>query len=101
MKVSFWVSCHVSFDLLGPTAGINVLGALWMAKQLGPGKIIQLGMTSGHTIVTILCDGGRNYLSKAFSEEWLKEKGVTVERDEPQSFLDAFDLSKLKVTLPK
>lgn len=42
----------------GPSSGFNVAGAVWMAKALGP----------GHTIVTVLCDPGNNYISKLFSE---------------------------------
>jgi len=51
--------------LLGSTAGINVAAAAALAKQLGP----------GHTIVTILCDGGAKYQSRLFNKEWIKERG--------------------------
>jgi len=51
---------------MGGSVGINVGAALALAKQLGP----------GHTIVTILCDGGSRYQSKLFNREWLKEKGL-------------------------
>ena len=51
--------------LLGSTAGINVAAAVMLAKQLGP----------GHTIATILCDGGAKYQSRLFNREWIKEKG--------------------------
>ena len=51
--------------LLGSTAGINVAAAAALAKQLGP----------GHTIVTILCDGGAKYQSRLFNEDWIKERG--------------------------
>jgi cysteine synthase A len=51
--------------LLGSTAGINVAAAVTLAKQLGP----------GHTIVTILCDGGAKYQSKLFNKAWLTERG--------------------------
>jgi cysteine synthase A len=53
--------------LLGSTAGINVAGAVRLAKQLGP----------GHTIVTILCDGGAKYQSRLFNQAWIAEKGFT------------------------
>ena len=53
--------------LLGSTAGINVAGALRVARKLGP----------GHTIVTILCDGGAKYQSRLFNPEWIAEKGFT------------------------
>jgi len=53
--------------LLGSTAGINVAGAVKVARQLGP----------GHTIVTILCDGGSKYQSRLFNPEWVAQKGFT------------------------
>src|SRR5450755_2331156 len=52
--------------LLGSTAGLNVAGALRIAKQLGP----------GHTIVTILCDGGAKYTSRLYNRAWLTERGL-------------------------
>src|ERR1700690_2457654 len=51
--------------LLGSTAGINVAAAVRVAKQLGP----------GHTIATILCDGGAKYQSRLFNKAWVQEKG--------------------------
>lgn len=63
----------VVFDLLeheglclGGSSGINVAGAVRMAKEMGPGK----------TIVTILCDYGSRYQSKLFNPEFLQEKGL-------------------------
>ena len=53
--------------LLGSTAGINVAGAVRLAKRMGP----------GHTIVTILCDGGAKYQSRLFNPAWIAEKGFT------------------------
>ena len=53
---------------LGGSSGINVAGAIKMAKELGP----------GHTIVTILCDYGTRYQSKLFNPEFLKDKGLPV-----------------------
>ena len=65
------------FDLLefeglvmGGSTGINVAGAIRMAKDLGP----------GHTIVTILCDHGQRYQSKIFNPAFLLEKGLPVPR---------------------
>ncbi len=52
--------------LLGSTAGLNVAGALRLAKQLG----------RGHTIVTILCDGGAKYTSRLYNRAWLAERGL-------------------------
>jgi len=50
---------------MGGSVGINVAAAVRLAKQMGP----------GHTIVTILCDGGARYQSRIFSKEWLVSKG--------------------------
>jgi cysteine synthase A len=51
---------------LGGSSGVNVAGALRLAKRLGP----------GHTIVTILADSGTRYQSKMFNPDFLKEKGL-------------------------
>ena len=51
---------------VGPSAAINVVGAVKLARKLGP----------GHTIVTVLCDGGGRYMNKMYSPEWLKENGL-------------------------
>jgi len=51
--------------LLGSTAGINVAAAVLLARQMGP----------GHTIATILCDGGAKYQSRLFNRAWLAERG--------------------------
>ena len=56
--------------LLGGSSGINVAGAIRLAKELGPGK----------TIVTILCDGGQRYQSKLFNPAFLREKKLPVPR---------------------
>lgn len=53
---------------LGLSSGINVAGAIRLARQLGPGK----------TIVTVLCDSGLRYLSTLFNPEWLAAKGLLV-----------------------
>ncbi len=50
--------------LLGGSSGVNVAGAIRLARELGP----------GHTIVTILCDGGGRYASKLFNPEFLREQ---------------------------
>jgi len=52
----------------GSSTGINVCGALEVARQLGP----------GHTIVTMLCDGGGKYRSSLYNREWLAAKGIAV-----------------------
>ena len=53
---------------LGGSSGINIAGAIRMAKDMGP----------GHTIVTILCDYGNRYQSKLYNPAFLKEKGLPV-----------------------
>ncbi|WP_126977411.1 cysteine synthase A [Frigidibacter oleivorans] len=65
----------IVFDLLseeglclGGSSGINVAGAIRMAREMGP----------GHTIVTILCDYGTRYQSKLFNPDFLKSKGLPV-----------------------
>jgi cysteine synthase A len=58
---------------LGSTSGINVAGALQVARQLGP----------GHTIVTMLCDGGAKYQSRLFNRSWLEEKGLAAYASTP------------------
>lgn len=51
---------------MGGSVGINVGAAVALAKQMGP----------GHTIVTVLCDGGARYQSRLFNQEWLAAKGL-------------------------
>ncbi|MTJ04441.1 MAG: cysteine synthase A [Sediminimonas qiaohouensis] len=74
----------VVFDLLteeglcmGGSTGINVAGAIRMAREMGP----------GHTIVTVLCDYGTRYQSKLFNPAFLREKELPVpdwlDRDAP------------------
>lgn len=53
---------------LGGSSGINIAGAMAMARDLGP----------GHTIVTVLCDYGSRYQSKMFNPEFLKAKNLPV-----------------------
>jgi cysteine synthase A len=53
---------------LGGSSGINVAGAVRMAREMGP----------GHTIVTVLCDYGTRYQSKLFNPAFLKEKNLPV-----------------------
>ncbi|MBC6442106.1 MAG: cysteine synthase A [Rhodobacteraceae bacterium] len=65
----------VVYDLLeyeglcmGLSTGINVAGAIRMAKEMGP----------GHTIVTILCDYGSRYQTRIFNPDFLRDKGLPV-----------------------
>ncbi len=65
----------IVFDLLaeeglclGGSSGVNIAGAMRMAREMGP----------GHTIVTILCDYGTRYQSKLFNPEFLHSKGLPV-----------------------
>ncbi len=52
--------------LLGGSSGINIAGATRLARDLGP----------GHTIVTVLCDGGARYASKLFNVDFLRKAGL-------------------------
>ncbi|MEM6896426.1 MAG: cysteine synthase A [Pseudomonadota bacterium] len=74
-RVSDQVAIPLVFDLLeeeglvmGGSTGINIGGAIEMARHLGP----------GHTIVTILCDYGTRYASKLFNPEFLRSKDLPV-----------------------
>lgn len=65
----------IVFDLLeneglflGGSSGVNVAGAMALARELGP----------GHTIVTILCDSGARYASKLFNPQFLRSKNLPV-----------------------
>ena len=75
LRVTDAEALPVVFDLveheglvLGGSSGINVAGAIQLARALGP----------GHTIVTILCDGGARYQSKLFNPDFLRSKGLPV-----------------------
>jgi cysteine synthase A len=66
---------QVVFDLvaeeglvLGSSSGINVAGAVRLARELGP----------GHVIVTVLCDSGTRYASRLFNADFLRSKGLPV-----------------------
>jgi cysteine synthase A len=68
-------SIPIAFDLLefeglcmGGSTGVNVAGAIRLAKRMGP----------GHTIVTLLCDYGSRYASKLFNPAFLREKSLPV-----------------------
>ena len=76
-------SLEVAFGLLrdeglslGLSSGVNVAGAIRLARKLGPGK----------TIVTILCDPGSRYQSRLYNPEFLRSKGLTPPEwlDQPQ-----------------
>jgi cysteine synthase A len=61
---------------VGSTSGINVAAAVRVARDLGP----------GHTIVTVLCDGGAKYQSRLFNREWLESKGLAVHAGPNRSY---------------
>ena len=74
-QVSDEEALPIVFDLLaneglclGGSSGINIVGAIKLARDLGP----------GHTIVTILCDYGTRYQSKLYNPDFLKSKGLPV-----------------------
>ncbi len=79
---------QIAFDLLeheglcmGGSTGVNVAGAMRLAKDMGP----------GHTIVTVLCDFGTRYASKLFNPEFLRSKNLPV----PAWLEDASELPKV------
>jgi len=53
---------------VGGSSGVNLAGAIRLARSLGP----------GHTVVTVLCDGGMRYQAKLFNPVFLREKGIPV-----------------------
>ena len=57
---------HKEGWFLGSSTGINVCGAAAVARNLGP----------GHTVVTVLCDGGSKYQSRLFNKAFLKKQGL-------------------------
>lgn len=72
-RISDEEALPVLFDLvqeeglcLGGSSGVNIAGAIRLAREMGP----------GHTIVTLLCDHGSRYQSKLYNPEFLKEKGL-------------------------
>jgi cysteine synthase A len=74
-RISDAEALPIVFDLLaeeglclGGSSGINVAGAIRMARDMGPGQ----------TIVTILCDTGQRYQSKLYEPDFLKAKGLPV-----------------------
>lgn len=74
-RVSDEEALPIIFDLvqdeglcLGGSAGVNIAGAMRLARDMGP----------GHTIVTILCDHGSRYQSKLFNPDFLREKNLPV-----------------------
>ncbi|NHX27402.1 pyridoxal-phosphate dependent enzyme, partial [Escherichia coli] len=81
----------VLFDLaeqeglcLGGSSGINIAGAMRMAREMGP----------GHTIVTVLCDYGTRYQSKLFNPAFLREKELPVPAwlaDAPRDLPEVFE----------
>lgn len=54
--------------VMGSSTGVNVAGAIRLAREMGP----------GHTIVTVLCDYGTRYASRLFNREFLMSKGLPV-----------------------
>jgi len=52
---------------LGSSSAVNAVATVRAARQLGP----------GHTIVTVLCDGGARYMSKLYNKEFLASRGLT------------------------
>jgi cysteine synthase len=55
---------------VGSSSAVNCVGAVKVARQLGP----------GHTVVTILCDGGKRHKSKFYNVPFLEKHGLQVRR---------------------
>ena len=70
---------HEEGLFLGSASGINVAAAVRLARSLGP----------GHTVVTILCDGGQRYQSRLYSRAWLAQKGLLEAADAGRAAADA------------
>ena len=67
LDVIFDLATHEGL-IMGGSTGVNVAGAIQMARALGP----------GHTVVTILCDQGSRYQSKIYNPAFLRERGLPV-----------------------
>ena len=74
-KRYYELALNIVFDLiksqkiiLGGSSGINIMGAIKLAKKMGPGK----------NIVTILCDHGKRYASKIFNKKFLQSKNLPI-----------------------
>lgn len=76
VEMAFWMKENDGVHV-GPSAALNCVGAVKLARKLGP----------GHTVVTVLCDGGSRYQSKLGTHAWLEERDLV-----PRSGLSA-DLS--------
>jgi cysteine synthase A len=63
---------------VGPSAALNVVGAVKAARALGP----------GHTVVTILCDGGERYATKVFDPAWMAARGYATDVDAGRDHAD-------------
>ncbi|MCM5556062.1 cysteine synthase A [Pleomorphomonas sp. JP5] len=89
-RVSDETALAILFDLveheglcLGGSSGVNVAGAIALARELGP----------GHIIVTMLCDGGARYASKLYNPAFLRSKQLPVPKwlDAPRKFRPPFE----------
>ena len=67
LRIVFELAEHEGL-LLGGSSGVNIAGAIRLARDLGP----------GHTIVTVLCDSGGRYAAKMFNPEFLRSKDLPV-----------------------
>ena len=52
--------------LVGPSAALNVVGAVKAARKLGP----------GHTVAAVICDTGTKYMTKLYNPEWLEQNNL-------------------------
>ena len=92
-RITDEVALPIVFDLLedeglcmGGSTGINIGGAIEMAREMGP----------GHTIVTMLCDYGTRYQSKVFNPDFLRSKNLPVPHwlaDDAREMPEVFETS--------
>lgn len=73
VEMAYWLARNEGV-MVGPSAALNVTGAVKLARKLGRGK----------TIVTILCDGGERNRAKLWNREWLADRGLTPEHEDAQ-----------------
>jgi cysteine synthase A len=71
---------------IGPSAALNLVGAVKIARKLGP----------GHTIVTLLCDGGDRYMSKLYNKDWLHVNNLTPSRLKDLNFVSYTPILSVK-----
>jgi cysteine synthase A len=75
---------------VGPSAALNLVGAVKVARKLGP----------GHTVVTIICDGGDRYISKLYNEAWLNKVSLVPRNTDDLNFVSYSPILSTKSKSP-